>query len=53
MHENFNNYDTKPFRDGYKKLDKTGPIRSGPYRFYENKPGHSLHSITQQGGNRI
>ena len=50
VRENYNNYDTKPFRDGYKKLDKQGPIRSGPYRYYENKPGHSLKTMTQTGG---
>jgi len=45
--ENFGN---TPFRDGYKKINKTGPIRSGPYKYYENKPGHSLQTMTQQGG---
>ena len=50
VRENYNNYNTRPYRDGYKKLDKKGPIRSGPYKYYENKPGHSLRTITQDGG---
>ena len=27
VRENYNNYNTRPYRDGYKKLDKKGPIR--------------------------
>lgn len=49
VRENYRNH-KRPFRNGYKILDKSGPIRSGPYRYYENKTGHSLETITQQGG---
>lgn len=48
--EGFNNYDRRPFRDGYKQIQKTKPIRSGPFRYNENKFGHSLESITKAGG---
>ena len=48
--EQFNNYHKRPFRDGYKKIQKTAPIRSGPFRHNENRMGHSLAAITQSGG---
>jgi len=48
--EEYSNYNNKPFRDGYKKLQKSGPIRSGPFRHNENRMGHSLAAITQSGG---
>lgn len=51
--EGYNNYNRKPFRDGFKKLNKSGPIRSGPFKYNDNKYGHSLTSITQAGGNFI
>ena len=51
--EQFNNYHKRPFRDGYKKIQKTTPIRSGPFRHNENRMGHSLAAITQSGGGSV
>jgi len=48
--EGYNNYKKRPFRDGYKKLEKKGAIRSGPFKYNRNNYGHSLASITQAGG---
>jgi len=43
-------YNRKSSREDFKKIQKSGPIRSGPFRYNENKYGHSLESITQAGG---
>jgi len=50
IRENYNNYNKRAFRDGYKIIKKSGPIRSGPFKHNSNKYGHSLKSITQAGG---
>jgi len=51
--EGYSNYNRRPFRDGYKILQKTAPIRSGPFKYNSNRMGHSLRAVTQSGAGLV